>query len=209
MIWWGICLSIHHINCLFPSRYLRLVTGYHNILLRAFCGMHDAGHAPMVTGDEMAEELSLVHLVDGLESVADPGEDMYRKALRIKSTKTYEWLLCEATTYHLLICTLTNQALERIMFTFMQRQRDDTWLIPNKSPVVVMSNPSTSPASSAINALFGLMNLGHCNDGCFPLPAIQGESQLFGFRFRLVSIGLSVSSFHQFQIFTSSFQCSV
>ncbi len=170
---------IHSIAWFHPTAHLRLVTGYHNILLRAFCGMHDAGHAPLVTGEEMAEELALVSLVDGLESVADPGDDMYRKALRIKSTKTYEWLLCEATTYHLLICTLTNQTLEHIMFTFMQWQRDDIWLIPNKSPVVLMSNPSTSPASSAIASLFALMTMGHCNDVGFPLSAmLQGGNIL-------------------------------
>ena len=157
---------------------LRLAIGYHNIMLRAFSGMHDAGQAPLMSMDEMTQELALVTLVDGMAATADlTGEDLYRKALRVKSTKTYEWLLCQGTVHHLLVCTLVNRALERVMYAFMRWQRDEYWLRTTDSPIILMSNPSTSPAMGAIQQIFALMTNEHCLEDGFHLQhLLEGVS---------------------------------
>ena len=98
--------------------------GYHNIMLKAFGGMHSSGQSMLSTLDEMSTPTALVNLVDGLDSVADGDTDLYHKTLRIKSTKAYQWLLNEGSLYNTFMSVLTNQTLERVLHTFLKWQRD-------------------------------------------------------------------------------------
>lgn len=161
--------------------WLRLTLGYHNLMLSAFHRLHasrqDDDNSFVATADDLTTPAALVSLVDGLDSVANNDSDLYRKTLRVKSTKAYQWLLDEASLYHVLICTLTNRTLERVLFTFLKWQRDEQWLEVGKSPLILMANPTTSPAVHALKRLFNLMKKGECADDGFVLEQLlQGPA---------------------------------
>ena len=151
---------------------LRLTMGYHNIMLKAFGGMHSSGQAFFSTLDEMSTPTALVNLVDGLDSVADGDPDLYHKTLRIKSSKAYQWLLNEASLYNTFISVLTNQTLERVLHTFLKWQREDQFLKVGKSPLILMSNMFESPAVYALRRLYVLQCLGECTDDGFPMQEL-------------------------------------
>ena len=97
-------------------------------------------------------------MVVAVELVSDVTDsDRYRKTLRIKSYKAFEWLQSERTTYDLLTACLISQALELIMWTFMQWQRDEVWLSLETAPLVQMASAIKSPAVRAINGLSNMM----------------------------------------------------
>lgn len=104
--------------------------------------------------------------------------DSYQNALRIKSFKAYEWLLREASVYHLLICTLANQALEHVMYTFMKWQRDDYWLRPGQSPLILMANMKLSPATNACHDVHCLMTKCQCSNGGELTQVLEGRDCL-------------------------------
>ena len=172
-------------------------------MLHAFGGMHAKGELPTLAPDDLMAETALVTLVDGLESAADQDPDLYRKTLRIKSSRAYNWLLNESTVYSLLICNLTNQFLERVMFTLMRWQRDETWLTVGEAPIILMSNPETSPAVTAVKQLFALMNFDQVGESGLVLEELlQGY---LGFSLETSCFGLLIVRWLNFNHGTSDF----
>ena len=105
-------------------------------------------------GDECAE------LIPALELVGDQTEqEFYRKQLRIKSFKAYEWLENEKTVYNLASCVLATRMLERVMHQFMRWQSEETW-ITLEAPLIRMANMTTSPAAQAVLELGRMMQDG-------------------------------------------------
>ena len=151
---------------------LRLTLGYHGLFRIAFCDMHKSatGSITDIFCQGALETTELVPATALVDDVTEP--EAYKKALRIKSYKTYEWLCKEATVFHLLICAVTNSALEHIMHTFMLWQRDEFWLVPGKSPLILMANSSLSPATKACSEIHGLMTRTQCPDSHGSLEAL-------------------------------------
>ena len=98
---------------------------------------------------ESSELLSLsAYLTDSSEP------NLFHKILRVKSLKTYNWLLNESSVYHLAICCITVGALERIMFKLMKWQQVDRCeMIGGQAPLIQMANMNHSPAAQAVRHL--------------------------------------------------------
>ena len=89
----------------------------------------------------------------------DPG--LYRKALRVKSLKTYEWLVAEASVYHLFITCLVVAAPERCMFKFMLWQEtDQCFVVDGTTPMIQMANMDSSPSACAVRHLAHILTDG-------------------------------------------------
>lgn len=147
--------------------------GYHGLMRIAFCGMHKQPGESInqVFSQGQVETTELLPATSLVGDVSEP--ELYQKVLRIKSFKTYEWLCNEASVFHLLVCALTNSALEHIMHTFMLWQRDDFWLVEGKSPLILMSNTALSPAINACSEISLLMTQNLCSvDIPVPLPTL-------------------------------------
>ena len=157
--------------------------GYHGLMRIAFCGMHKqpASSIGQVFYQGQVETTELLPATALVDDITEP--ELYQKALRIKSFKTYQWLCQEASVFHLLVCAITNSALEHIMHTFMLWQRDDFWLVEGKSPLILMANIALSPATRACKQLHLLMTQDLCSiDTLFPLDAIVKGCSDFDFQ---------------------------
>lgn len=72
--------------------------------------------------------------------------------------KTYQWLIDEASIYHLVVTVTVVSVLERIMYCFMNWQEKDQCFVSNgKTPLVQMANMATSPAARAIRDLANIL----------------------------------------------------
>ena len=109
-------------------------------------------HAITDAKDECSELVSAIELV---EDATEP--DKFKKSLRIKSYKAYEWLQSERTVYDLLTCTLTTRMAEKIMWEFFKWQKQEAWLSLETSPLIQMANMRRSPVVQAIQEIGNLM----------------------------------------------------
>lgn len=140
-------------TCGTACRYFTLTCGYHNLMYRAFVDMHKGSSENLECGKQESTEM-----VQAVEMIADAADQQnYRKALRIKSFKAFEWLQSEKTVYNLLTCVLISQALETIMWTFMAWQRESAWLTLESAPLIRMANSKSSPAVQAMKELSQLL----------------------------------------------------
>ena len=169
-------------TCGAACRYFLMVCGFHNLMLKAFLGMHSvpSGATTLATLEEGRSEAA--EMISAVQLVSDTTDnDSYRKALRIKSYKAFEWLRSEFTVFSLLTCTLVSQALEQVMWTFMSWQRRETWLSLEEAPLIQMASPSRSPAIRALRELSDMMRTSavstHYGESVsFPDPAAGWDS---------------------------------
>ena len=101
------------------------------------------------------ESSELVAAIELIEDTTEP--DKFKKTLRIKSFKAFEWLEEDRTTYYLLTSVLATQMLERVMWTFFHWQKTDSWLKLESAPLIQMANMKTSPAVAALADIGKLM----------------------------------------------------
>lgn len=134
--------------------------GYHNIIGRAFCGMHGRAPTSETLRSMQAESDEVMPIATFLfESAGGTGNgNMFHKVMRVKSWKMYQWLCDESSIFHVFCCCCVMQCLEHVMFSFMKWQEQDTWLIPGQSPLICMANMTTSPAARAILDLSHIMS---------------------------------------------------
>ena len=163
---------------------LRLTTAYHNIMLRAFFGVHNvslakhgAASLPIYeTANAKAEAEEAVSLATMLEEASSA--DAYHKELRVKSMKSYQWLNGFGTPHRLLVCVLVNSCLEAIMYKFLHWQTNEIWLKCEQSPLVIMASSQKSPATKALGQLSSLMTIGAlsaCDDDVPWRELMQGQ----------------------------------
>lgn len=142
-------------TCGAACRYFLLTCGYRNLFFTAFNTMHSGGLSADLLADGKLEATEMVPATDLVSDASEQGA--YRKVLRIKSFKAFEWLKSERTVYDLLTCTLVNQVLEKIMWTFMAWQRDEACLALETAPLIQMANSKKSPAVRAMVELSNIM----------------------------------------------------
>ena len=164
---------------------LRLTTAYHNIMLRAFYGVHNVSLAKhgassipaYESANARAEAEEAVCMAAMMEEASSA--ESYHKELRIKSLKSYQWLNGFGTPHHLLVCVLVNSALEAIMYKFLHWQTNEIWLKCRQSPLVVMASSQRSPATKALGQLSSLMTTGvlsGCGDDVPWRELMEGQS---------------------------------
>ena len=125
---------------------------YHNILFRAFASLH--GNCPtMCDGDEVMPSTS-----EFLQS--ETSTELYQKVLRVKATKTYQWLQSQTSVYRMFLSTLAVTPMEQLMFCFLRWQRMDAYLRKENPPVVMMADPTLSPACNAIRSICDQLKTG-------------------------------------------------
>ncbi len=131
--------------------------GYHNILGSAFAGLHGQTKSNPALNQGEGEELVLFS-----ETLMDSSSSgMYHKILRVKSSKTYEWLANEASVFHLFVTVAAVSQLERCMYKFMQWQQEDSCFATNEqTPLMRMANIETSPAATAVRHLVYILKTG-------------------------------------------------
>ena len=118
---------------------------YHNILGRAFILMHKTkGTNFHGLAKEMQES---VLATDFMHSSVLPSlsNELFRKQLRVKAFKSYQWLTDPTAVYDLLIEATTLAPIERIMYTFLRWQGENAMLDPNTSPIGKMSGEDSPP----------------------------------------------------------------
>ena len=127
-------------------------------MYKAFLDMHSGSGTSTLEMLESGKQESS-ELIEAVALVSDTTSenDGYRKQLRIKAYKAFEWLKSEYTVYNLSICALVSGALEKIMWSFMKWQHTDAWLSMDTAPLLQMSNPKRSPAVRCMNELSSMM----------------------------------------------------
>ena len=155
-------------TCGASCRYFLLTCGYHNLMFRAFLDMRSVVETGACTLDNLEiGKHEATEMVSSVEIISDATDNnFYRKSLRIKSFKAFEWLQSEFTVYNLLTCTLVSQLLEKIMWTFMSWQHRETWLSLEDAPIIHMANSKTSPAVRSMNELSGMLRTSACSALC-------------------------------------------
>lgn len=134
--------------------------GYHNLITHAFCGLHGKSPLKGSLAEVRAEGAELVPFSSTLENAADAA-GLYQKVLRVKSLKTYEWLIAESSVYHIFVTVVASAALERCMFTFMKWQENDQSFVTGEPTAIMqMANMKHSPAARAIRHLANILTTG-------------------------------------------------
>lgn len=128
---------------------------YHRVLYRAFCSLHGVNkstpmNAPLEDDIVLTSEFSQV----------DDAQEIYRKALRVKTSRTMHWLDDPASLPKLLLSTLAVTPMEHIMFRFMQWQKLDKYLEKSNPTLALMAYSSTSPAQKGIMTYCSQMTSG-------------------------------------------------
>lgn len=136
----------------------RTAMSYRNILNHAFCRLH--GCAQLKTLEQQFNQSDEVLPTSAFLQQLGSTE-LYHKELRVKSFKTYQWLLAQDSWFRLFLCVSIIRPFERMMHLFMAWQRDDAFLSPTP-PLVQMCRVDDSPCMEAIKELHGLMT-----SGCF------------------------------------------
>ena len=99
--------------------------------------------------------------------------DLYRKALKVKSFKTYEWLRGEDTLFRVMLCTVIMRPFEKLMYLFLNWQSKDVFLA-ECPPLVQMSRKQTAPHLDIIRELRELMLSGCCANHHMTLQQLVG-----------------------------------
>lgn len=85
--------------------------------------------------------------------------DFYRKVLRVKAFKAFQFLRNEHSLFQSLLCTIVMGKFERVMYTFMKWQRDD-FELTEFPPLVRMLYPEDSPITQALASIKQLLTFG-------------------------------------------------
>ena len=144
---------------------LRLCTAYHQILLQGFGRLHNMSPDSLKRKFEESNEL-----VTTADVVLDPVESggktsLFQKSLRIKAYKAYCWLNNSETVYDLLVAVARVLPLESVMWTFMAWQEKGAHLSLEESPLIQMTNSTTSPAQIAVSDLCKILATGDICEG--------------------------------------------
>ena len=107
----------------------------------------------MCDGDEMMPSTS-----EFLQP--ETSTELYQKVLRVKAIKTYQWLQSQTAVYRMFLSTLAVTPMEQLMFCFLRWQRRDAYLRKQNPPVVMMTDPTLSPACNAIRSLCDQLKTG-------------------------------------------------
>lgn len=90
----------------------------------------------------------------------DTCPETFQKVLRIRASKTVDFLSDRETLPKLFLSTLSITPMEKVMFQFMHWQKTEAYLKSIDPPMVSMSHPVSSPACRAIRVLCGHMTSG-------------------------------------------------
>lgn len=123
---------------------------YHQVLRRAFEMLHG-----VAIKDKTAEESCAI-----TEFMQDTCPETFQKVLRIRASKTVDFLSDRETLPKLFLSTLAVIPMEKVMFQFMHWQKTEAYLKSIDPPMVSMSHPVSSPACRAIRVLCGHMTSG-------------------------------------------------
>ena len=162
---------------------LRFALGYHNILANAFCDLHGKVPTQDTVAAMQAESDELVPFTSVLADASD--SSTYRKVLRVKSLKTYQWLIAEASVYHLLVTCVAINALERCMYKFMKWQEEDQCFVSytggQHPPMMQMSNLKNSPGAEAVRHLAHILTSGKIGQYHIHYEELSAGSPFFSF----------------------------
>ena len=130
-----------------------------------------------------AESDELVPFTSVLADASD--SSTYRKVLRVKSLKTYQWLIAEASVYHLLVTCVAINALERCMYKFMKWQEEDQCFVSytggQHPPMMQMSNLKNSPGAEAVRHLAHILTSGKIGQYHIHYEELSAGSPFFSF----------------------------
>ena len=130
--------------------------GYHAILWHAFQRMHPAQKVKALEREFQESEESMPTSTFLRDS---DSTEFYRKVLRVKAFKAFQFLRSEHSLFRSLLCTVVVGKFERVMYTFMKWQRDD-FELTEFPPLVRMVNPDDSPITQALSSIKELLTMG-------------------------------------------------
>lgn len=135
---------------------LRRALGYHNILWHAFQLMHPKQKVQALEREfqESDESMPTSTFLKDSDST-----EFYRKVLRVKAFKAFQFLRNEHSLFRSMLCTTVIGKFERVMYTFMKWQRDD-FELTEFPPLVRMLHPDDSPITQALASINQLLTMG-------------------------------------------------
>ena len=124
--------------------------GYHQILRVGFEMLHGKGSTTMSERDDITG-------TELIEAQAGDSTELYRKVMRVKAGKTFDWLKNNNSVYDVFLSVLSVSPMEHIMHQFMKWQETEADLREIDPPMVVMTSAVRSPACIGMREILSTM----------------------------------------------------
>ena len=144
---------------------------YHQVLRQGFFRLHNLRVDKPLAAMPSADDNAVIPASEYIQSLVSV--DLYRKSLRVKSSKTLQWLADASSASTLLVSTLAVSPLERIMWHFMQWQQEEAYLKEADGPITQLANPDRSPVCDGMRTLCLRMTTGRVFPDTPGSPSIQ------------------------------------